>query len=183
MPISKHTTEFERRPTLPSIHTLNLPSLSRSSHRNVKYETHDNLRRTPTNAMHHERQVSTSSSHTSISRNTSPSPSPLSDVDSDGETTPQTKFRLVPCPLEVAEAIIVVSDEPITSQRPNYAPQQGKGQSILIVGPSVQRFRNPQRPLAKGSRIHPYRIVRGPKTSDLRRSSVVSITAFSPNTQ
>jgi len=186
MPISKLTTEFEGRPTLPSIHTLNLPSLSRSSHRNVKYDNHDNLRRNSINAMHpHERQVSTSSFHTSASRNTSPSPS---DIDSDGDTTspstPQgpTKFRLVPCPLEEAEAIILISNQPIRPQPSNYTPRQGKEHSVLIVGPSLQRFRNPQRPLAKGARIHPYRIVRGSKTSESRRSSVISITAFS-NTQ
>lgn len=133
---------------------------------------------------HHDRQISTSSSRTSASRNPSPSPSNPSDTESDGDLTllsaPQgpTKFRLVPCPLEDAEAIIVVSDHPIGAQGADYAPRQAK-HSALIMGPSLQRFRNPQRPLAKGARIHPYRIVRGSKASESRRSSVISITAFS----
>ncbi|KAF8884880.1 hypothetical protein CPB84DRAFT_1788749 [Gymnopilus junonius] len=188
MPVSKKiTTEMEGRPTLPSIHSLNLPSLPRP--RNVKYDNHDNLPQTHTNGMyHHNRQVSTSSSRTSASRNPSPSPSYTSDAESDGDRisprTPQgfTKFSLVPCPLEDAEALIVVSDTAIGSQAPNYAPQQAK-HSFLVMGSSVQRFRNPQRPLAKGARIHPYRVVRSINASDSRRPSVISITAFNSNTQ
>lgn len=35
--------EAEARPTLPSIHTLNLPSLASPTSFNVKYQNHDNL--------------------------------------------------------------------------------------------------------------------------------------------
>ncbi|PPR06808.1 hypothetical protein CVT26_003834 [Gymnopilus dilepis] len=186
MPSTKFTTEMEGRPTLPSIHTLDL--FSHSSPRNVKYDTHNNLRQNNAGLVHHHsRQFSSSSSQTSASRRTSPSPSYNSDSESDGDlSSPRgsqcpTKLRLAPCAIEQAEAIIVVSDAPIGAQGSDYAPRQGK-HSVLLMGPSIQRFRNPQRTLAKGVRVHPYRVVRNNQTSDLRRPSLISITAFS-NTQ
>ncbi|KAF8960299.1 hypothetical protein BDZ97DRAFT_1922213 [Flammula alnicola] len=175
------------RPTLPSIHTLDLPLLARPTHPNVKYEFQDNARYSPltthTNKHHYDRKVSTSSSRTS-----SPSPppnSPVSDSDlpytPDASPSPTTKFRLVPCPLETADAIIFIPPPgaPRVPHAPNYVPRHGTGQGVLLVGSSWQHLRNPQRPLAKGARIHPYRIVRGENTTKSRRSSVVSITAFS----
>ena len=136
---------------------------------------------------HHGRQVSTSSSHTSASCTISPSPSPsLSDADTEiNQSNPHTntKFRLVPCPLDIADAVILVpspnSYYPIPNL-PNYVPRTGHGQGLLLVGPALQQIRQPQRQLAKGARIHPYRVVRGEhNTQNSRRSSIISITSFS----
>jgi hypothetical protein len=43
MTFSKPALDSEERPTLPSIHTLNLPLLSRPKQTHVKYQNHDNL--------------------------------------------------------------------------------------------------------------------------------------------
>ena len=140
----------------------------------------------------HGRQVSTSSSHTSASRTISPSPSPsLSDLDSEiNRSNPHsdTKFRLVPCPLEIADAVILIPAPnvyPIPNILPNYVPRTGRGQGLLLVGPALQQIRQPQRQLTKGARIHPYRVVRGEnntQTQNSRRSSIISITSFSSHT-
>jgi len=170
------TLDSQERPTLPPIHTLDLPLLSQPKHTHLKY---DNLRCSPLN--HKDRQVSTSSSHTV---SLSPSPS-LSDPDSEinrSNPHPNTKFRLVPCPLEIADAVILVPPPnayPIPNL-PNYVPRTGHGQGLLLVGPALQHVRQPQRQLAKGARIHPYRVVRGENnTQNSRRSSIISITSFS----
>lgn len=137
---------------------------------------------------HHGRQVSTSSSHTSASRTISPSPSPspsdaVSEINHSNPHT-NTKFRLVPCPLEVADAVILVpapNAYPIPNS-PNYVPRTGHGRGLLLVGPALQQIRQPQRQLAKGARIHPYRVVRGENKTQIqnsRRSSIISITSFS----
>lgn len=138
---------------------------------------------------HHGRQVSTSSSHTSASPTIPLSPSPsLSDADSEiNHSNPHTdtKFRLVPCPLEIADAVILVPPPnayPIPIPLPNYVPRTGHGQGLLLVGSALQHIRQPQRQLAKGARIHPYRVVRGENnthTQNSRRSSIISITSFS----
>ena len=231
MTIPKPTLDTEERPTLPSIHTLNLPSLSRPKQTYVKYQNHhDNLVRillyipffprltffipslhtqqlfSPLN--HHGRQVSTSSSHTSASHTISRSPSPsLSDSDPEKINKPSiphnnrgnTKFRLVPCSLDIADAVILVVPSSSSSSTdvyppnlPNYVPRTGHGRGLLLVGPALQQIRQPsQRQLAKGARIHPYRVVRGEnntttttttttqQTQNSRRSSIISITSFS----
>ncbi|KAJ7594933.1 hypothetical protein C8J56DRAFT_1044650 [Mycena floridula] len=84
------------------------------------------------------RQCSVSST---LSRTPSPTPSCLSTSSSRSETA----FRLVPSTLDDATAIILV--------------RSLKEQPLLLVGPSVERYRQPQRPLAKGARIHPYRLI------------------------
>jgi len=208
MTVSKFTLDSQGRPTLPPIHTLNLPLLSRPKHTHVKYQHHDNLVRlcyllshrsdlsnaflfppqrcSPLNASHdhhHGRQVSTSSSQTSASCAVSPSPSP-SDADSEmnHSNSTGTKLRLVPCPLEMADAVILVpppDDAHHIPNLPNYVPRSGHGQGLLLVGPALQHVRQPQRQLAKGARIHPYRVVRGENTQNSRRSSIMSITSFS----
>ncbi|KAF9480610.1 hypothetical protein BDN70DRAFT_877450 [Pholiota conissans] len=173
---------FERRPTLPSIHSLDLPLLTRATLPNVQYVTQLNACpvHIPSNRMYHDRNVSTSSSNTNISR----SPSPASPQDgSASPSTPTPKFRLVPCEMENADAVILVpppgADADVhgtTSSSSLAVQQQGKNKGILIVGSAWHTLcRNPKRPLAKGARIHPYRIVRGDDKS--RRNSVISVTA------
>ncbi|KAJ8596148.1 hypothetical protein M405DRAFT_218865 [Rhizopogon salebrosus TDB-379] len=83
-----------------------------------------------------------------------------------------TKIRLVPTTFEHADAVILVllSDAPhmhplscITNLKP--------AQPLLLVGPALQHLRNPQRQIARGARLHPYRIVRSPAD---RRFSIAS---------
>jgi len=186
MTSSKPTLDLEDRPTLPSIHTLNLPFPPRPKQTHVKYQNHNNLICSPLN--HHGRQVSTSSSRTSASRTISPSPSPpFNDADSEinnSNSHTDTKFRLVPCPLDIADAVILVPAPHAypTPNLPNYVPRSGHGQGLLLVGTALQQIRQPHRQLAKGARIHPYRVVRGENntpTQNSRRSSIISITSFS----
>ncbi|KJA25652.1 hypothetical protein HYPSUDRAFT_37695 [Hypholoma sublateritium FD-334 SS-4] len=185
MPSKFTNTRAAERPTLPSIHTLDLPMLAPS---NVKYAPHDNVHGFP--SIIHDRKVSTSSSATSASRSASPSPS----CDTRGRSvfgassaTP-TKFRLVPCPMDAADAFIFVPPPGTYVPTPtNYAARNGNGQGILLMGKALQHLRrSPPRPLAKGARLHPYRIVRGETPArgenaapPSRRASVVSITSFS----
>jgi len=184
MPFPKFTVDFQERPTLPSIHALNLPLFSRPKHTQLKYQNYEhNMGCSPLNApndYHHSRQVSTSSSHMSVSRTISPSPSPNSDADSQSNPDTGTKLRLVPCPLETADAVILIPPpEDIHHNTPNYVSRSGHGQGLLLFGPALHHVRQPQRQLAKGARIHPYRVVRGENTQNSRRSSVISITSFS----
>ena len=81
----------------------------------------------------------------------------------------------------MADAVILIPPPnayPIPTL-PNYVPRNGQGQGLLLVGPALQYVRQPQRQLAKGARIHPYRVVRGENTQNSRRSSIISITSFS----
>ncbi|KIM70495.1 hypothetical protein SCLCIDRAFT_1206636 [Scleroderma citrinum Foug A] len=64
------------------------------------------------------------------------------------------KVRLVPTSIENADAVVVIPPPPTV-------PHACQAQPLLLVGPALQRFRQPNRQLAKGSRVHPYRIVRG----------------------
>ncbi|KAH0826670.1 hypothetical protein J3R83DRAFT_5058 [Lanmaoa asiatica] len=67
---------------------------------------------------------------------------------------PTRKIRLVPTSFENADAVVLISP-PSASNTPSPQP-------LLLVGPALQRLRHPQRQLAKGARLHPYRIARGP---------------------
>ncbi|KAF9528367.1 hypothetical protein CPB83DRAFT_854488 [Crepidotus variabilis] len=193
MSFTKPIKGIEAKISLPPLHTLNLPSISRHSSSNVHYEPFNNLKFYPltlNNLQHgHGRNVSSSSSCTVVSRNPSPTPSSDSESDSSSDAESSTKFRLVPCPLEEADAAILVppQDTPLAPRSTNYVARNGKGKGVLLVGPALEHVRHPQRPLAKGARLHPYRIVRGSrsppsdtnKTSHhVRRSSIVSVTSF-----
>jgi hypothetical protein len=84
----------------------------------------------------------------------------------------------------MADAVILIP-APNAYPIPNlssYVPQTGHGQGLFLVGHALQYIRQPQRQLARGARIHPYRVVRGEnntQTQDSRRSSIISITSFS----
>ncbi|KAL4067055.1 hypothetical protein V8B97DRAFT_2105364 [Scleroderma yunnanense] len=98
------------------------------------------------------RQVPTFPS--TISRTPSPTfpCAPPSNVRTDTRKAPlPQKVRLVPTSIENADAVVVIPP----------ALHACQAQPLLLVGPALQRFRQPNRQLAKGSRVHPYRIVRG----------------------
>jgi len=129
----------------------------------------------------YSRQVSTSSSS---SRTPSPNPSNYSSYTNThshpNPSLPPTrsssapKFRLVPSTLDVADAVVVVPPPtapfiPNLTSTPSLMESARQGQALLLLGPALQHFRHPQRQIAKGARIHPYRIIRGGDTC--RRTS------------
>ncbi|KAF5310653.1 hypothetical protein D9619_007954 [Psilocybe cf. subviscida] len=153
----------EERPTLPSIHTLNLPLLKRNANNEFS---------------RHERHVSTSSTATSSSRSTSPESATSS-------MSHTTQFRLVPCPLENATALVITSPMPQpTSPSSNYSSHGKMGRGVLIMGEKVRDIRTGRRPIARGARVHPYRLAlpenRDSSSPSHRRSSVISVSSYSP---
>ncbi|KAG1776755.1 hypothetical protein EV702DRAFT_1106222 [Suillus placidus] len=167
------------RPTLPPLHTLDLPRGKTQLPRHDSYELKRQIPRLhmPSSQYSHSRQnrqVSISSS--TSSRTPSPTPSPLS---SGGQST---KIRLVPTTFEHADAVVVVPapDAPHVHPLSGVTNLKQPAQPLLLVGPALQRMRQPQRQLAKGARLHPYRIVRSPAD---RRFSIASTTTRSRTLQ
>ncbi|KAJ7100089.1 hypothetical protein B0H15DRAFT_796783 [Mycena belliarum] len=143
--MSAYTAPSER-PTLPSLHTLNL--LPPSYHRRAS--TYDSLCQTP----HTFRRASTASS----SRTPSPTPSDASSNLSGGSSPSSAvspKLTLVPSAFDEADAVLVV-------------PPPGHGAAgskpLLLTGAALAHLRHPQRQIAKGTRLHPYRFARRPST-------------------
>ncbi|KAJ7359587.1 hypothetical protein DFH08DRAFT_801370 [Mycena albidolilacea] len=142
-----------KRPTLPPLRTLNLlpPSYAQRQGDSV-YDSYD--RPCPTlNVPHHTRRVSTSTS-SSTSRTPSPTPSDAgslsSATSSSSSSSSSSKLTLVPCAsFEDAEAVVLIPPPGTEGTR-----------GLLLMGPALARLRCPQRPLAKGTRVHPYRIAR-----------------------
>jgi hypothetical protein len=94
-------------------------------------------------------------------------PSRRQSLDTSTSTSPHFppfRFRLEPCALEEAQAIVVVPPPsapfvPTPAFPTPSAEEQKSRQALLFVGPAMEQFRHPQRKLAKGARIQPYRIV------------------------
>lgn len=110
--------------------------------------------------------MSSTSSNSSTSRTSSPTPSETS-LNSTSSTRSNGSFRLVPCELENADAVVLVTE-----------PTDGSshGKTLLLVGPAAQPYRQPStRPTTKGARVHPYKIAPGQSLS--RRSSTLSINS------
>ncbi|KAJ6584567.1 hypothetical protein B0H19DRAFT_1249530 [Mycena capillaripes] len=166
--MSSYSSSSER-PTLPPLHTLNLLPAPCAQHRK-RGSPYDSYERTcprlnvPQHSWPYARRVSTSTS-SSTSRTPSPSPSDTSSrtSSSSSPTSPsKQKLTLVPSSFEDAEAIVVIPP-------PGAAHGRGQSQSLLLTGLALEHLRHPQRPLAKGTRLHPYRFAR---TS--RRTSIAS---------
>ncbi|KAH7913297.1 hypothetical protein BJ138DRAFT_1178154 [Hygrophoropsis aurantiaca] len=178
------------RPTLPPLHTLGLPigkAGTRLPHIDELYDAYDLNHQTSHSHISHKYPQSRQTRKVSISSSTSsrtPSPTPsISPLRATRPNLPHptliqkaTKIRLVPTTLEDADAIVFVP--PQTASLPGASattPVSQNQQPLLLVGPALAHLRHPQRQLAKGARIHPYRIVRGP--ADSRRASTVSTTS------
>ncbi|KAL0580494.1 hypothetical protein V5O48_001564 [Marasmius crinis-equi] len=170
MAISSSTDMTQQcRPTLPSLHTLDLPTLSTTKPHlsGLPYALHDHGRPSRTihaPYAHHQRprQFSASSSRT---------PSPTLSDSGDRDTSfvrastsalptpslPQAKqsnLRLVPCSsLEDADAVVFVPPRSLQGQNE-------QSSALLLVGPALNDLRHPQRKIAKGARIHPYKFAR-----------------------
>ncbi|KAF8184985.1 hypothetical protein K438DRAFT_1974187 [Mycena galopus ATCC 62051] len=146
--MSSYSSSSER-PTLPSLHTLNLlpPSYAqrRGGSPDESYEQPCPRLYIPQHSWS-RRRVSTSTS-SSTSRTPSPTPSGASSCSSASSTlssTSPSKLTLIPSSFEDAQAIVLVTGT-------------GTGQSLLLTGRALEHFRHPQRQIAKGTRLHPYR--------------------------
>ncbi|KAJ7821026.1 hypothetical protein B0H14DRAFT_2832536 [Mycena olivaceomarginata] len=139
-----------KRPTLPPLRTLNLLPPCTQRQGDSVYDSYD--RPCPTlNVPHHTRRVSTSTS-SSTSRTPSPTPSDAGSLSSatSSSSSSSSKLTLVPCAsFEDAEAVVLIPPPGTEGTR-----------GLLLMGPALARLRCPQRPLAKGTRVHPYRIAR-----------------------
>ncbi|KAK7060997.1 hypothetical protein VNI00_000732 [Paramarasmius palmivorus] len=186
---------FSERPTLPSLHTLDLPTLPSSTRPSSIYlpvpspydsgrqSLHAHAPHYAPRQLHRQRQLSTSTTTTSRT----PSP-PLSDSDyfTHSPSHSQSKqsgnnLRLIPCSFDEADAVVVVPP-------PSTCPEVEPSKALLLVGPALNHLRHPQRQIAKGARIHPYRFAstrkgtgstreqsrRGSDSSDSTTSSVFS---------
>ncbi|KAJ6500399.1 hypothetical protein C8R45DRAFT_977512 [Mycena sanguinolenta] len=138
------------RPTLPPLHTLNLLPASYAQRRGSSpYDSYERpcQRLNVPQSSWSRRRVSTSSSETS--RTPSPTPSGVSSCSSassnSSPTSPSKKLTLVPSSFEDAQAIVVIP------------PPGTPGQGLLLMGPALEHLRHPQRRIAKGTRLHPYR--------------------------
>ncbi|KAG7448457.1 uncharacterized protein BT62DRAFT_929548 [Guyanagaster necrorhizus] len=148
-----------QRPTLPPIHSLDLLPLCREV--NATDESQKcSLRPIPLYQNHRsQRQASICSSTSSRT----PSPPPLQHPSS--AFLARIRFRLVPCPLDAADAVVVVPPPdapyipPLSALRTS-ACYALRSQALFLIGPALQQLRQPHQPLAKGARVHPYRILR-----------------------
>ncbi|KAH7886985.1 hypothetical protein F5I97DRAFT_1088608 [Phlebopus sp. FC_14] len=178
-------TPASARPTLPPLHTLDLPRGKTQLPRihelydldDLSYQT-SRLHLPDLPYQRQTRQVSVSSS--TSSRTPSPTPSPTDGTIrpsipmSSGK--PSSKMRLIPTTLENADAVVVIPPADAQHIPPLFGipPTKQGPQTLLLVGPALQYLRHPQRRLAKGARVHPYRIVRGPTDPHARRTSIIN---------
>ncbi|KAJ7871519.1 hypothetical protein B0H14DRAFT_2570843 [Mycena olivaceomarginata] len=150
--MSSYSSSSER-PTLPPLHTLNLLPASYAQRRGSSpYDSYERPCQRFNVPQHSwsRRRVSTS---TSSSTSRTPSPTP-SDASSTSSTSPSSssKLKLVPSSFEDADAIIVIPP-PGAPHVPGTRP----GRGLLLTGPALEHLRHPQRQIAKGTRLHPYR--------------------------
>ncbi|TFY70317.1 hypothetical protein EVG20_g2678 [Dentipellis fragilis] len=190
-------TPMTERPTLPPLHSLNLPVPGSSwvSGAHALPSIYD--RHVPAHAAqqswHRGRQVSVSSSISSRTASASPPPSEVPSL-TDSISTTSTRQSTSPPPtampygsvrivladsFEDADAALVfpppgapyiptISD---LNTNPGSTEALKQGKPLLLVGKAMEYLRHPQRRIAKGARIHPYRIVR---SGGSRRSSMAS---------
>lgn len=184
MTFSTATSSACERPTLPPLHTLNLPHLTRKpAHLYDSYELQPSCPRLHVPQKYHRSSSpSTNTSTPSPSHSLSCSPSssrpsrshsPNSAASTIKTPTPTTtrKLRLIPCSLETADAVILV-----TSPGAPYIPLKAgsnnpNSNALLLVGSALEKFRHPQRTITKGARVHPYRFAHAPGS---RRGSEAS---------
>ncbi|KAG1898470.1 uncharacterized protein F5891DRAFT_1190853 [Suillus fuscotomentosus] len=138
------------RPTLPPLHTLNLP-------RGEIVHPRIDAKSKPQN-----RRVSISSS--ASSRTPSPTPSPPSSSRSSIFGSQPVKFRIVPTTFEHANAMIVIPDPDAPHVHPlSGAVLEQPAPNLFLVGPAFQCVRQLQRQIAKG--IRDVDVLFGPESS------------------
>ncbi|KAG6377397.1 hypothetical protein JVT61DRAFT_15194 [Boletus reticuloceps] len=153
--------DHSSRPTLPPLHSLNLPRGGIPLPRiHELYDLHDHSRRDlhlnlpngheqpPIPQLVTPRTPSSSDSYLRPCTNTPASPVVATPLTPTSWPFPPHKIRLVPTTFENANAVILVP--------PPHVPLQ----PVLLVGSAVERLRHPRRQLPEGVRIHPYRVAR-----------------------
>lgn len=180
------------RPTLPPLHSLDLPmpDVSKKMLQPPIHELNDpheyyNTLRLAAPQPSRARQPSISSSVSSRMSSTSPAPSVSTAPTSPSPSPPPPSFPKVRLVLtdswEHADAALLFPppDAPyvptlqaITSGV--HTPNRTNG-PLLLIGRALEHVRGPQRCLAKGARAHPYRLVRSDAPS--RRPSTSSRTS------
>ncbi|KAF5368530.1 hypothetical protein D9758_002438 [Tetrapyrgos nigripes] len=165
------TSSRENRPTLPPLHTLALPGIH---HFDAMHDSNSQRYSRPRSGRPQPFQRQYSISSSTSSRTPSPTPSDSSSESSSSSMpyTPLTpasacasrsKMRLIPSTLEEADAVVVVPPQSVYDES-NPASlldaNANKSKALLLVGPALRHLRHPQRQIAKGARIHPYKIER-----------------------
>ncbi|KZT19946.1 hypothetical protein NEOLEDRAFT_1151669 [Neolentinus lepideus HHB14362 ss-1] len=159
------------RPTLPSLRSLDLPYPLTPPHSNASHDTYEFQSPDFNHPLFHRpRQISMSSSADSR-LSSSPSPPPSSRSSSQRAPSPTTpppapKFKLVPASLESADAVLVIAPFTASTER---------SQPLLLVGDALRHVRCPDRQIAKGARLHPYKIVRDGSVGVSRRASMANL--------
>ncbi|KAI0346377.1 hypothetical protein BDW22DRAFT_1352434 [Trametopsis cervina] len=166
------------RPMLPPLHTLGLPTLQDFNDRSPS-GLDDSPTPMPRDFIrwHRARQSSISSTTSSCTSTTS-TETPLNAIpvcNRDSPTPPPNhvstnSFSLVLTSFEKANAFVVVP--PPQQYVPGISslarasasvspskPKSRRNQALLLVGPAVEYLRHPRMRIAKGARVHPYRIV------------------------
>ncbi|KAF8551660.1 hypothetical protein OG21DRAFT_1512495 [Imleria badia] len=143
------------RPTLPPLHTLDLPrgDIPRM------HDSDDLSRWNPHSNCHQCTAFPQTPAPCLRPRTNAPAGTPTPTA------FPARKIRLVPTSFENADAVVLVLPPSV----PNAPPPQ----PLLLVGPALARLRHPQGQLARGARVHPYRIAR---PADRRPPTVPSHT-------
>ncbi|KAJ7164728.1 hypothetical protein C8R43DRAFT_239059 [Mycena crocata] len=178
---SYSSSSASERPTLPPLHTLNLlpKSFNQQGRGRSTYDSYESPScprlNVPQRSWPYDRRVSMTSS---TSRTPSPTPSDASSSASSSPTSPsKSKLTLIPSSFEDAEAIIVIPP-PGAPQIPGMSSVRGvhskPGQGLLLTGPALELLRHPQRQIAKGTRLHPYRFAGDASRRASRRSSMSS---------
>ncbi|KAI0075508.1 hypothetical protein K474DRAFT_1773198 [Panus rudis PR-1116 ss-1] len=176
------------RPSLPPLHTLELPTLPRAQAKlapltnidNVPLKTFDEIM-----SRCRPRQYSNSSTMTAASSCTPPhsrSPSPSDEspttissrpYDRHPPAVPSGNFTLIKSSIEEATAFVIVPPCPENTRTAD---------SFLVVGHQAIRLRQKAKEMSSSTgkpraRFHPYKVVR---YSDSRRTSLVSERSTSP---
>ncbi|KAG2111944.1 uncharacterized protein F5147DRAFT_651067 [Suillus discolor] len=140
------------RPTLPPLHTLNLPR-GEIRHPRIDAKLKPQIPRLHVPSSQYScqnRRVSISSS--TSSRTPSPTPSPPSSSRSSIFGSQPVKFRIVPTTFEHANAMIVIPDPDAPHVHPlSGAVLEQPASNLFLVGPAFQCVRQLQRQIAKGS--------------------------------
>ncbi|KIP06354.1 hypothetical protein PHLGIDRAFT_464060 [Phlebiopsis gigantea 11061_1 CR5-6] len=167
------------RPTLPSLHTLGLPkpvtSTTPMSHEYVGAKRTAIDERTGYRARHVSISSTTSSCTDSSGRSTSPCNSDTMKFSRSSASPPPIhvsagSLSLARSTMEEANAFVLVPPqqdqyvENISTYSRSHASlsKSRRNQALLLVGPALKYLRHPSIRIARGARLHPYRIVSHP---------------------
>lgn len=93
-------------------------------------------------------------------------PPPLSENDNNDTQDAPADASYQPQPQSQPQLPLIAADGSDNRRRPQ--------RPLFLIGPAMEPFRHPGRRLAKGARVHPYRITLDGRPSPLRRDSMSS---------